>query len=170
MTWWRFQPGLSPGDAAPGFDLLDEEGKRQRLGDYRGRWLVVFFYPRDNSPVCLKEACAFNDQWEQFRELGAEILGVSAQDAASHLAMRAACRLRYRLLCDVDSAMRSAWLIPMSLGLGVRVTYLVDPGGAVRFVYNNLIRGEDHASLTLAFLKQAVSTNPGGDHHGVQKR
>jgi len=158
MPWWQYKPGLKPGDAAPGFDLLDEEGTRRRLEDYRGRWLVVFFYPLDNSPVCLKEACAFNEQWELFREKGAEILGCSGQDAASHLAMRAACRLRYRLLCDVDGTMRKAWGVPHGLGLGrSRVTYLVDPDAKVRFVYNNLLRGEDHASLTLDFLARAVS-------------
>lgn len=163
---WPFQAGLKPGDKAPSFDLLDEDGKRHRLADHQGRWLVVFFYPRDNSPVCLREACAFNEHWDQFQELGADVLGCSDQDAASHRAMRAACRLRYRLLCDVDRGMRKAWGLPPGIGfLQARVTYVLDPGGRVRFAYNKLLRGEDHASLSLDFLKRAVQTET-ADHRG----
>lgn len=156
MSWWRAQPGLKPGVMAPDFDRLDEEGKRHVLADSRGRWLVVFFYPKDNTPVCVREACAFNEHWEQFRELGADILGCSGQDAASHLAMRASCRLNYRLLCDEDRAMREAWGVPHHLRISEgRTTYLVDPEGKVRYVFSDPFRGEDHAVLTLEFLRRA---------------
>jgi thioredoxin-dependent peroxiredoxin len=158
MSWWRARPGLKPGDPAPDFDRMDEEGKRHTLADFRGRWLVVFFYPRDNTPVCVREACAFNEQWEQFQELGADILGCSGQDAASHKAMSAACRLRYRLLCDEDRAMREAWGVPQRLlGPEKRSTYLVDPGSRIRYVFSDPFRGEDHATLTLQNLRAATA-------------
>jgi peroxiredoxin Q/BCP len=156
MSWWRAQPGLKPGDTAPDFDRLDEDGVRHVLADSRGRWLVLFFYPKDNTPVCVREACAFNEVWEQFQELGADILGCSGQDAESHKAMRAACRLRYRLLCDEDRSAREAWRVPHRLRFSEgRTTYLVDPQGIIRFVFSDLLRGEDHAALTLEFLRQA---------------
>jgi len=159
MTLWRFRRGLKVGDRAPAFDVPDETGERHHLSDYRGRWLVVFFYPLDNSPVCLREACAFNDQWDLFRGQGAEILGCSGQGAASHQDMSDACRLRYRLLCDVDGTMRKAWGVPMGFSFGgSRISFVVDSEGIVRFVFKNLIRGRDHAALTLKFLTSTLKT------------
>jgi peroxiredoxin Q/BCP len=156
-TWWRQKPGLKTGDRAPDFDRPDEDGRRHNLGQYLGRWLVVFFYPKDNTPVCVKEACAFNDQWQEFRDLNADILGCSGQDAESHQRMRAACRLRYRLLCDGDRSMREAWKVPHQMRVNEgRTTYLVDPQGVIRFIFSDPVRGEDHAVLTLEFLRQAA--------------
>lgn len=149
-----FGKGLKPGSSAPEFDLLDESGARHTLADYRGRWLAVFFYPMDLTPVCVREACAFNDHWDSFKALGAEVLGCSTQDAASHRRMSAACRLRYPLLCDVDKAMRKAWNVCGLPGLR-RATFLVDPSGTVRFVFRRQLDGEAHALRTLDFLKGA---------------
>jgi len=126
MPWWQYKPGLKTGTRA-GFDLLDEEG---RAGAWRTTAALagVFFLSLDNSPVCLKEACAFNEQWELFAKRRRNP-GCSGQDAASHLAMRAACRLRYRLLCDVDGPCArpgecpTAWFRPEPRHL---------PGGSAR--------------------------------------
>lgn len=158
MSWWRSRPGLRPGDPAPPFDLPDEEGARHSLARYAGRWLVVFFYPKDNTPVCVREACAFNDRWPEFQELGADVLGCSGQNAASHLAMRAACRLRYRLLCDADRAMRDSWGVPHRLRLSEgRTTYVVDAQGVVRFVFDEILAGEEHCERALAFIRSAAA-------------
>lgn len=154
MKWFRLRPGLKAGDKAPSFDLPDEEGRRHRLGDYSGRWLVIFFYPKDNSPICVREACAFNDELDRFRELGAEVLGCSGQDAGSHRRMRSACRLRYRLLCDTEGAMREAWQVPRAPLFGAgRTSYIVDPAGVLRFVFNGRLRGEGHVRRSLEWLQ-----------------
>lgn len=142
---------LHPGDRAPDFELLDETGIPHTLAGYAGRWLALFFYPRDMTALCVKEACAFNDRWEEFHALGAEVLGCSGQDALSHNQMRAACRLRYRLLCDGDGSVRKSWGV--SGLLRRRVTFVVDPAGRIRFVYQRLLRGEEHASQALNFLR-----------------
>jgi peroxiredoxin Q/BCP len=115
----------------------------------------VFFYPRDNTPVCVREACAFNDYFGDFRAAGADILGCSGQNAESHLRMRAACRLQYRLLCDPDRAMREAFKVPRRFGVEGRVTYLIDPERKVRFCFDDAARGEEHAQRTLEFLRAA---------------
>ena len=154
MLLWN--QGLRPGDASPDFDRFDETGARHRRSDHAGRWLAVFFYPRDNTPTCVREACAFNDFWDEFQALGADVLGCSTQDAASHIEMRRACRLRYPLLCDPDRTMHRAWKLNAWGGLRpVRATFLVGPDGTIRFVHRDLLRGPDHAQLALEFLKGA---------------
>lgn len=156
MALLRLWPGLKAGDPAPDFDCPDEDGRRWRLADLKGRWLVLFFYPRDNTPVCLKEACSFNDDYEDFRALGAEVLGCSGQDAESHRQFRQACRLRYRLLTDADGALRKAFKVPDLLGLFPgRTTYLVDPQGVIRFVHDDRVDGNSHPALALKALREA---------------
>ncbi len=151
MTFLR---SIRPGDAAPDFDVLDERGGRHSLADHRGRWLTLFFYPRDLSPVCVREACAFNDLYDDFLGLGCDVLGCSGQDAESHLRMSRACRLRYRLLCDREGTMRRAWAV-RSFPFPRRETYLVDPAGVVRFVFRGLLWAQEHADRALAFLSAA---------------
>jgi peroxiredoxin Q/BCP len=158
MALLRLRPGLKVGDPAPDFDCPDEDGKRWSLAELKGRWLVLFFYPRDNTPICLKEACIFNDDYAEFRGLGAEVLGCSGQDAASHRRFRQACRLQYRLLSDVDGALRRAFKTPDLLGLfPSRTTYLVDPQGVIRFVHDDRAHGDTHPALALKALRQALS-------------
>ena len=156
MAFLRLHIGLKPGDPAPAFDCLDEDGKRHRLSDYAGRWLVIFFYPKDDTPICAKEACQFNEDWDGFRALGADVLGCSVQDAESHRRFRKACRLRYRLLTDVDGAMLGAYQVPQLLGhFRGRSTFLVDPQGLIRFVHDDRMDGLSHPALALQALRRA---------------
>lgn len=156
MTFLRWQPGLGVGDAAPDFDCPDEDGKQHRLADYRGRWLVLFFYPKDDTPICLKEACAFNDDWDEFRRLGAEVLGCSTQGAESHKRFREACRLRYRLLTDEHGRVRNAFKVPHLLGLfTARCTFLIDPQGSIRFTLQDQEDGLAHPARALEALRAA---------------
>ena len=156
MALLRLRPGLKAGDPAPDFDCPDEQGRRWRLADLRGRWLVLFFYPKDNTPICLKEACRFNDDYEDFSRLGAEVLGCSGQGAESHRLFSQACRLRYRLLTDQDGSLRRAFKVPDLLGFFPgRTTYLVDPQGLIRFVHDDRVHGDSHPALALAALRQA---------------
>jgi peroxiredoxin Q/BCP len=158
--WLRLRPGLKVGDAAPGFDLLDQDGRRHRLEDYRGRWLVVFFYPKDNTPGCIREACRFGDDYDQFRALGAEVLGVSGDGSESHQRFREGCRLRYQLLSDPGRVLREDWGLPHFFRrLDGRSTFVLDPAGIVRFVHNRRTRAEDHPVRALAFL-QSQATPP----------
>jgi peroxiredoxin Q/BCP len=155
MSLWRFYPGLRPGDAAPDFECLDEEGRPHRLDWYRGRWLLLFFYPRDNTPVCVRQACAFNDSFDDFQTLGCDVLGCSGQDAGSHRRFRQACRLRYRLLSDPGRVLREAWKVPHFLRLiDGRCSFLIDPQGIVRWVYHKIGKPEQHSARALAFLKE----------------
>lgn len=154
MSWLRLRPGLLPGTALPGFERLDEDGTLHRLSDYAGRWLLLFFYPQDNSPGCIREACRFNDDLELFHALGAEVLGCSGQDAASHRLFRQACRLRYRLLSDPGRVLREAWQAPHMLRLvDGRCSYLVDPQGILRWVHHGP-RPEEHPALALEALRK----------------
>ncbi len=152
---FRLWPGLKPGDAAPDFDLLDQDGRSHRATDYRGRWLVLFFYPKDNTPGCVREACRFGDDHQLFKDLGAEIVGISGDAQASHLSFRQTCRLRYDLLSDPERSVRDAWKVPHILrALEGRTTYVVDPQGIVRFVYDQRLKAEQHPVLALEFLRQ----------------
>lgn len=154
----RLRPGLKPGDHAPDFSLLDQDGRPHALGDYRGRWLVVFFYPKDNTPGCIREACRFGDDFDLFRELGADIVGISGDDPASHLRFRQSCRLRYDLLSDPGRRTREAWKVPHFLrALEGRTTYVVDPAGVIRFVFDQRLQAEEHPIRALAFLKQELT-------------
>ncbi len=155
MSWLRYRPGLRPGDQAPGFERLDEEGRLHRLEDYRGHWLLVFFYPQDGSSGCMREACRFNDDLDLFSELGCSVLGCSGQDAESHRRFRQGCRLRYRLLSDPGRVMREAWRTPHFLRLiDGRSSYLIDPQGIVRWAYSDAGKPEQHPARALAFLKE----------------
>ena len=159
MALLRISPGLKAGDPAPPFDRLDEDGARHDLARYRGRWLVLFFYPKDHSSGCMREACRFNDDFELFQELGADLLGCSGQDAESHRLFRQGCRLRYRLLSDPGRVMREAWAVPHWLDLlDGRTTFVVDPLGCIRAVFDHRLGAEGHPQEALAFLRQAVLT------------
>jgi peroxiredoxin Q/BCP len=156
MALLRMHTGLKPGDLAPPFDCLDEDSKRHQLADYAGRWLVLFFYPKDGTPICAKEACQFNEDWDSFQSLGADVLGCSVQDAESHRQFRKACRLRYRLLTDLEGAMLRAYQVPHVLGrFRGRSTFLIGPDGRVRFVHDDRVDGLSHPALALSALRQA---------------
>ena len=100
---------LEAGDAAPAFELSDQDGAVHRLRDYRGRVLVLYFYPRDNTPGCTKEACSFRDEYADLRTLDVEVLGVSTDTAASHMKFRAKFALPFPLLVDAGARVASAY-------------------------------------------------------------
>jgi peroxiredoxin Q/BCP len=158
LSLWRFTPGLAVGDPAPPFDLEDAQGRRHSLQDYRGRWLVVFFYPKDNTPGCIREACRFGDDYDRFKAAGAEVLGVSGDDRDSHVRFRQGCRLRYQLLSDPQRAMREAWQVPhLFKAFNGRTTYIVDPEAKIAFVFSDRARAEEHPVLALAFVEAAAA-------------
>src|SRR5262245_20636357 len=109
---------LRVGDPAPDFELASSTGEMVRLSDYRGKSdVVVFFYPRANSPVCSVEACSFRDSYEAFREAGAEVIGISSDSADSHRRFADRFHLPFVLLSDADGAVRARFGVPRTLGL-----------------------------------------------------
>ncbi|KIX84712.1 thioredoxin-dependent thiol peroxidase [Thermus filiformis] len=142
---------LEAGELAPDFALPDQEGRLHRLSDYRGRWVVLYFYPKDDTPGCTKEACGFRDEKGRLEELGAVVLGVSADDVESHKRFAEKYRLNFPLLSDpAKEAIRAygAWGKKTLYGKeyeGVlRQTFLIDPEGRVAKIWRK-VSPEGHA-------------------------
>ncbi len=139
------------GDRAPEFSATTADGKTVRLADYLGkRAVVLFFYPKDGTPVCTQEACAFRDSYEQFVEAGAEVLGVSADSDESHREFSQQHRLSFPLISDADGKLRALFGVPKTLGLFPgRVTYVIDPKGIVRLVFSAQLASAEHVQRAL---------------------
>ena len=133
-----------PGEPAPDFEETAADGRRVRLADYRGRKLVLYFYPRDDTPHCTRQACALRDDHAAIAARGAAVLGVSTQGAESHEAFSRKHRLDFALLADVDGRVGRAYgvlggagfiaRIRTALGLADRVTFVIDEAGRVAHV------------------------------------
>src|SRR2546428_3155854 len=126
--------GVGVGDPAPDFALPDRSGRTVRLGDYRGQKAVVlYFYPKDDTPGCTKEACSFRDQYQDFQDAGAEVIGVSSDAEASHEKFAAKHRLPFVLLADRSGVVRKQYGVPATLGLlPGRVTFAIHRQGPGR--------------------------------------
>jgi peroxiredoxin Q/BCP len=154
---------LEPGDEAPAFTLADAQGKRVSLSDFSGRHVVLYFYPRDDTPGCTKEACGFRDAWDDLRDLGAVVLGVSADDAASHRQFASKYRLTFTLLSDPDrSVMRSYGAYGEKTMYGrkvtgvIRSTVWIGPDGRVRRHWARVGNAAEHPAKVLAAVRAAV--------------
>ncbi len=147
---------LEVGSMAPDFSLPDQTGKRVNLTDFLGKVnIVVFFYPKDESFGCTKEACGFRDAYEDFKEAGAEVIGISADDIASHQAFAANHKLPFILLSDKGKAVAEKYNVGKSLGvIPGRVTYVIDKDGIIRMVFSSQINFQKHIDEALAVLKQ----------------
>ncbi len=125
--------------------LLDQNGTERRSDQLAGKALVLFFYPKDETPGCTAEACAFRDSYADLQALGAEVWGVSGDDLASHQRFASRHNLPYPLLVDQGNRLRQAFGVPSVLGLlPGRVTYVIDGEGVIRHVFNNLLDGAAH--------------------------
>jgi len=153
---------LSRGDQAPEIALVDASGVERRRDALGGKALVLFFYPKDDTPGCTMEACAFRDSYSDLQELGAEVWGVSGDDAASHRRFAAKHQLPFPLLVDQGNRLRKAFGVPSVLGLlPGRVTYVIEGSGVIRHVFNNLLDGPAHRREALAVLRQLRSEADG---------
>ena len=151
---------LEVGDQAPSFELEDHGGQVHTLEGYQGRWLVVYFYPKDDTPGCTKEACSFRDAASDLHALDAVVLGVSADDAAAHRKFAQKHALNYPLLVDPDKEMLEAygaWTEKQMYGksyMGVaRITYVIDPEGRVAKVWPK-VKADGHANEVRAALAE----------------
>ena len=146
---------VAVGDQAPLIDLLDQHGKQCRSDQLAGKSLVLFFYPKDETPGCTAEACAFRDSYADLQALGAEVWGVSGDVAASHQRFASRHNLPYPLLVDQGNKLRQAFGVPSVLGLlPGRVTYVIDGQGVIRHSFNNLLDGAAHRNEARAALQR----------------
>lgn len=126
------------GQPAPSFSLPDQNGKVLALDDYKGRWVVLYFYPKDDTPGCTQEACAFRDDLHKLTALGAQVIGVSVDDSASHAEFASKYHLPFPLLADKDGRIADSYGALWNLGLikfARRYTFLIDPQGRVARSY-----------------------------------
>jgi thioredoxin-dependent peroxiredoxin len=150
-----------PGEEAPPLALHDGEGILRRLSDERGRWVVVYFYPTDDTPGCTTEACGFRDAQDELREAGAVVWGISAQGAASHQRFARKFDLNFPLLVDSDHTAGRAWGTwqmksqygRSSMGT-VRTTFLIDPEGRIAHTWEH-VRAAGHVEEVLATIREA---------------
>jgi peroxiredoxin Q/BCP len=139
---------IRDGTPAPAFSARDQTGAVRTLAEFSGRPLVLFFYPRDGTPGCTKEACAFRDAWKRYEEAGVGVVGISTDDVATHARFAAEHRLPFPLLADEDGAVARAYGVDLTLGLAQRVTVLVGPDGVVRRTWPDVDPGV-HAAQVL---------------------
>ncbi|KAJ6805075.1 peroxiredoxin Q, chloroplastic [Iris pallida] len=146
---------VSKGDVAPTFTLKDQDGKNVALSKYKGKPVVLYFYPADESPGCTKQACAFRDSYEKFKKAGAQVVGISGDDPSSHKAFAKKNRLPFTLLSDEGNKVRKGWGVPSDLfgTLPGRQTYVIDRTGVVQLIYNNQFQPEKHIDETLKLLQ-----------------
>lgn len=149
---------VRPGDQAPDFTLQDQHGQSVTLSDFRGKWVVLYFYPKDDTPGCTREACSFRDSHEDFADAGAAVIGVSRDDVDSHRAFAEKYRLPFTLVSDASGELRNTYGVPKTFGLlDGRVTYVIDPEGVVRHVFNSQLRASAHHDEALSAIRRATA-------------
>lgn len=146
---------INIGDQAPDFELPADDGTTIRLSDYRDKQAVVlYFYPKDETPGCTKEACTFRDAYQDFVDAGAEVIGVSSDSADSHQKFRSHHKLQFKLAVDTGGQLRRSFGIPKTLGLlPGRETYVIDREGVVRLVFNSQFAATRHVAEALQTLR-----------------
>lgn len=151
---------LKIGQRAPSFALPDQHGEKHKLADYKGKWVLLYFYPRDDTPGCTKEACSIRDNFSGFRKLDAEVLGVSADSVRSHEKFARKYDLPFTLLADEDKKLVNrygVWGLKKSFGRefeGIRRTsFLIDPKGKIARIYEN-VKPTGHAEQVLQDLRE----------------
>jgi peroxiredoxin Q/BCP len=145
-----------PGEMAPPFVLADANGKSRDLSEWHGRWVVLYFYPRDNTPGCTTEATAFRDHLPELTALQAQVVGISVDSSASHRAFADGERLPFPLLADIDGQVARRYGALTNLAImkfAKRHTYLIDPDGRIAKAYRDVDPAR-HASEILADLKR----------------
>lgn len=147
---------LETGQSAPDFVLPDQDGKTRQLADWRGKWLVLYFYPKNDTPGCTTEACNFRDDWLLLQELGAAVVGVSVDTSASHAAFAQKYKLPFPLLADAQGEVAarygalSDWVV---YKFAKRQTFIVDPQGRIARIYRS-VDSDKHSAEIVADLKQ----------------
>lgn len=149
---------IKTGDKLPLFGAKDQNGNDFHIGSVlHEKVLVIYFYPKDDTPGCTKQACFFRDQYEEFKDLGAEVIGISGDSVKSHKKFAADYKLPFTLLADENKSLRKLFGVPTNF-LGLlpgRVTYVVDKKGIVRWVFDSM-NAESHFSKVVETVKSLV--------------
>jgi peroxiredoxin Q/BCP len=155
----RTKDKVKVGSVAPDFTLPSQAGEMVSLKDFSGRKpVVLFFYPKDDSPGCTKEVCAFRDNFEEFSKLDAQVIGISSDSVESHRRFAAKHDLSFPLLSDEGGNIRRLYGVPKTFGLiPGRVTYIIDKEGVVRHVFSSQLSVQRHVQEALAALRSDVS-------------
>ncbi|MDR4507045.1 MAG: thioredoxin-dependent thiol peroxidase [Candidatus Brocadiaceae bacterium] len=154
---------LKNGDAAPPFKLADQNGKEHELSDFQGQWVILYFYPKDNTPGCTREACAFRDNFAEYKKLKIKILGISADSVESHKKFVEKYGLPFTLLSDASREtvkQYGVWGKKKMIGKeyeGInRMSFLINPEGKIEKIYRK-VKPPEHAEEVLNDRKQADS-------------
>lgn len=157
---------LSPGSTAPAIALPDQDGKTQKLADRRGKWVLVYFYPRDDTPGCTVEACGVRDAWSDFAKHGIEVFGISADSVKSHRKFADKFKLPFTLLADEEKRVIQAYgafgkkkFMGREFDGILRQSFLVDPRGKLAKVYAK-VKPPEHAAEVLADVQALKSGKP----------
>lgn len=153
---------IEEGKKAPAFSLPDQDGKVVSLKDFAGKHVIVYFYPKDDTPGCTKEACGFRDEWKTLEKLGVVVLGVSADGAESHRKFRAKYKLPFPLLSDPDKKVMTAYGAygektmygKKTMGV-IRSTVWIGPDGKVRKHWAKVAKADEHPAKVLEALRAA---------------
>lgn len=150
---------IKVGDTAPDFALPAQNGSTVSLRDFRGKQAVVlYFYPKDDTPGCTAESCAFRDQYEVFKAAGAEVIGVSGDSSESHQRFAAKHQLPFTLLSDKGDQVRKLYGATTAFGfIPGRVTYVIDQQGIVQYVFDSMLNFKGHVEETLKTLQQLTT-------------
>jgi len=141
FMFWFFstnKKSLEAGQSAPDFRLADQHGKIHTLADFHGKWLALYFYPKDDTPGCTKQACTFRDGLQDLADLGAEVIGVSVDDTSSHADFAKKYHLQFPLLADTAAETTARYHSLINLGIvkfARRNTFLIDPQGKIARIY-----------------------------------
>ena len=150
--------GVKVGDRAPDFTLPSLTGEPVSLESFLGKKaIVLYFYPKDNTPGCTAEACSFRDSYEVFQEAGAEVIGVSSDSEASHQQFASKYKLPFILLSDLGGVVRKFYGVPSTFGLiPGRVTYVIDKEGIVRNIFSSQFAPEKHIVEAIRVLQETT--------------
>ena len=147
---------LNVGESAPGFELHDQSNSKHRLQNYLGKWVVLYFYPKDDTPGCTKEACEFRDDIVILQNLDVQVLGVSLDSAESHAEFANKFSLQFPLLSDVDGKVAASYGSLTKIGplkLAKRHTFIIDPEGKLAKIYRS-VKPSSHSDDVIAAIKQ----------------
>ncbi|MCG8379930.1 MAG: peroxiredoxin [Proteobacteria bacterium] len=155
---------IAVNDKAPAFELIDQNNELHRLSDYSGKWLVLYFYPKDDTPGCTKEACSFRDDIYKIRELKAEVIGVSTDDVESHAEFAEKYNLPFPLLADTNAIVAKSYGSAWKLGpysLAKRHSFIINPEGKIVKIYRK-VDPDKHSAEIIADLKTFQKSNTNG--------
>lgn len=163
--FYRQQKSLPLHQAAPDFNLTDQFGKMHTLEDFRGKWLALYFYPKDDTPGCTKQACGFRDELQELTDLGAQVIGISIDDSNSHGHFAQKFQLQFPLLADTTGAVAKHYHSLIHLGIikfARRNTFLIDPQGKIARIYHSAsaARNANEVKNDLLNLQAVIKSNP----------